>query len=223
MTIHPAGTRGDAILVESSAVEVLMAAAAGAIPGLVILATGGGNGPGAGTLRQDAGTKDVSWQAPGSATFGAPIDVAAGGSFVLEDGDDPDSWVRVSVSPTFQAAGAADALAQLQDVYNRVGPDDITAAEATAGAVEVFTLDLTNQSGMEVVGLKAWLDPATVDLEISDDGAVWVTPTTEGTALALGNLLPAAADILHVRRTIGAASPSDVAVLNLIHLSWVGL
>ena len=223
MTTYPAGTRGDGILVEVSGAEVLMLAASGAVPGAIVLAVGGENGPGAGTLRQLADLT-LQWRAPSSASFGEAINVSAGGSFVLEDGDSADSWVRVSVSVAYQAAGAIDAVVNLQERHNAAGPDDVTAAEASSGSTETFTATLTNQSGARVDGLVAWLNAATPDLEISDDGATWVSPTTFGTALALDAALePGDTDTLHFRRTIGASSPSDVEVINLTHLSWIGI
>lgn len=222
MTTYPAGTRGDAIRPKLAAVDVPMHGAAGAVPGTVVTAAGGANGPGSGILRQLT-TLRIQWRAPGSSTFGVSSNVSAGGAFVLEDGDNPDAWVRVVVAPLFQVPGLRDSIVYMQDVYNAVGPDDVTAPEALAGLVEAWMFTLENVSGALAQGLKAWIDPLITGLEISDDGIVWVAPTTELSALVLGDVPIAGSEDLHIRRTIGAAAPSNPEVLHLIELSWEGI
>ena len=167
-------------------------------------------------------TLELQWRAPGSSSFGVANDVAAGGAFVLEDGDDKSAWVRVVVSPGFQVPGLRDAIVYTQDLYNEMGPDDVTAIEAAAGLIEVWQFSLDNVSGNTAEGLKAWIDPSVTGLEISPDGIIWTAPTTELSALFLGDVPAAGAADLYFRRTIAAAAPSAPVVLHLVHLSWEG-
>lgn len=225
MTVYHAGERGDAIRVKSSGVEVPMLAVAGAVPGVTVLAASGKNDPASspGSVRHQVGGL-LSWKAPGSSTYGTAIAPPVDGAYVLEDGDDADQWVRVQVATSYLPAGDAVALVYMQGVFNAAGPDDVTAAEASAGDVASWTLTLENVGVPDVRNLVAWIDAGVSGLEISDDGAVWVAPTTEGTALALATpLVSGGTDTLHLRRTISAAAASDPDVEHLVHLSWEGL
>lgn len=221
MPTYHAGQRSDQVRLLDGAAEVQIHGIAGSVPGVTPLAAGGANGPGKGRLRQLADGR-LQWRAPSSSTFGAGVTVAAG-DFVLEDGTDAGAYLRVNVAPDFVVASPAEAEVHLQDVFNALGPDDVTAAEAVAGAVETKELTLKNFGTAEARDLRVWIDPAVAGLEISDDGVVWVNPTTLGTALNLGDLLGGASVSLHIRRTIGAGANSDPDVEHVIHRQWEGL
>lgn len=217
-------TGADSLKLSVSGAETRMLHAIGAIPGVRIAHAAARNGPGTGRLRSTGDGRSLSWMAPGSSAWGAAVPVGDGMA-MLEDGEDRDKFVRVETYADYLVTAAPqETTVLLADVWNNdIGSDDLSAAEATAGDVETYTVTLTNQSGLAITRLKCWLDAATADLEISDDGAAWVAPTGEGSALALADLIPGATDTLHVRRTIGAASHSDPDILNLLHFSFEGL
>jgi len=214
-----------ALEIRLTGVRVKHLVAVGTVGGVVIDRVAGRNGPGIGMLRAEGYSADAfAWRAPGSATFGPARAANADGYAVLEDGEDADKFVRVKVYSAFLSRTPNAAAVFLRDVYNNaVGHDDVTAGEATAGDVATYTISLTNVSGARIYSLRAWLDAAVSGLEISDDGATWVNPTTEATALRLSDLDAEAEDTLHLRRTIGAGASCDAGILNLIHLSFAGV
>lgn len=223
MTVHHAGTRGDAIRVRVGGEDVQHLAVLGTIRGVTPLAAAGRCGEGTGALRSlDTPPRRLQWRAPGSETWGTAVRVEADGSYLLEDGEDQHAWLRVGVDVSWLPDVPEEARVFLRDRYNALGPDDVSAAEASAGATEALELALANVSTNMVRAVTAWLDPATEDLELSPDGSAWSAPTSEGAGLALGDVNGGASVALHVRRTIGAGAPSAAEVLNLIHLAWEG-
>jgi hypothetical protein len=222
VTVHVAGSRGDALRVRTSGgVEIPSLTAVGAIPGVVPLAAAGQNGPGTGYVRCD-GNGRLAWKAPGSNTYGELVTVAADGSYLLEDGEDRDAWLRVQVRTAFLPSTPAEAQVLLGDRYNALGPDDVTSAEASAGLVETTTFQLYNAGAHRVDALKAWLDASVSGIELSTDGSSWSTPTTEGAALAFGNVNPGSFATLHVRRSVVAGAASNARITNILRFSWEG-
>lgn len=224
MTIHLATQRSDALRLLFAAVEVNHLLEVGAIPGTVILAAGGANGSGTGRIRSTGAGTDLQWRAPGSSTFGPAIEATADGDYVLEDGEDAAAFVRVRVRVAFLVdPNESDVL--VRDAYNALGPDDVSAAEATAGAVETRQYDLTNAGAFnDVEDVRVWIDPATADVEISDDNAIFVTPTgpTHIDALTFATIAPGASVPIYMRRTIAALSTFDPEVLNILGWDWKG-
>jgi len=178
------------------------------------------NGVGVGRLRASGTNGDVlQWQAPGSLTFGSKVNLTSGAELVLEDGEDPDKYIRAQPYTGFTYPDGDESRVFIEDQYNDVGGGDVTAAQATAGNQITFTLELKNVSNIIASHIRFWLDASVANYEISDDGAVWVTPTTEATGIAFSDLLPNASHTLHFRRTIPALSASDPAVLVIFFVS----
>lgn len=217
-------THADAIRIELSSVEIQHLVPIGAIPGTFIRAAAARNGEGAGDLRSEFDGTLLSWRAPGSSSFGDRIPVPTDGQYLIEDGDDRNKFVRVEVFVSFLQASPASARVYTKDVYNAVGKDDVTAAEATAGSVETYILDIANDGAMDALAFKAWIDPAVSDIEISKDGVSWFTPTSEAhvDVLVYDRIETLTTDPIHIRRTIAAAAPSAPKVLNLFHFAWDG-
>lgn len=214
-------THADALELSLSSVEIVHLTAVGTVSGIRILFVAARNGVGMGRIRNNGSL--ASWQAPGSSTWGDWAEVGTDGNYILEDGEDRDKYVRVAVLNAYLSAGFNEQRVVLQDVYdNAVSHDDVTAGEATAGDVTTHNVIMTNVSTMGLSDLRVWLDAAVAGMEIND-GSGWVSPTTESAALVFGALAPAATDTLQLRRTIGAAAPSDPDVLNHLHFSWNGL
>lgn len=201
--------------------EIVHLLAAGTVPGVRVLAVAARNGTGTGHLKTTgaAGTM-LSWKAPGSSAFGPEVNVSADASYVLED---PDSakWLRVQVYKDYLRSGPAQGAVRLYAVYNNgVGHDDVTAAEASAGDVAAYSVTTKNDSTQKLIAPRVWLDAAVSDLEISDDNATWVSPTTEAAALVFPDLPAGGSDILYLRRTIAAAATFDPKIENLLHMRY---
>jgi len=214
-----------ALQVFAAGVEVKHLVAVGTLPGVTITRVAGRNGPGMGYLRSSGPQAgQFAWSAPGSSSFGAAAAVDATGEALLRDGDDPDKFVVVHAHAGFLGVEPSTARVMLRDVYdNAVAHDDLSAGEAAAGDVDEYQLTLRNVSDARLENLRCWIDAATEDLKISDDGLVWHDPTDEADALWLGDLAGGAETTLHVQRTIGAAADADAGVLNHLHLAFSGL
>ena len=218
------GSRADAIRVKIASLEVLHLAAVETLPGVVILQAAGRNGPGTGQLQSSGDGTLVAWRAPGSATFGTAIDCGSDGAYLFEDGEDANKWLRVQVYASYLASTPRDARVYLGDLFANGPPhDDVTAQEASAGDVTIYSLELVNESAVNISDLRAWIHATVSGLEISDDNATWVNPTTEATGLSFGSLASGASKTLWLRRTIAAAAASDAKILTLLHFAWNGL
>ncbi len=218
-------TRGDSLRLEISDVEIRHLRLVGTLAGVAPLAAAGRNGPGIGRLRACGEGDVLAWLAPGSSTYGAQVDVSAGGDFLLEDGDDADKWLRVSVTAARLGTGPGETQVHLGDVYgNGVSHDDVSAAEALAGSVEIYQITLANDGPMDLLDLRCWIDAAVSGIEVSLNGADWFTPDAEdhGDVLIWARLAAEDTTTLHVRRTIGAAAEADAGVLTLLHFGWDG-
>jgi len=236
-------THADALRVEIDSVEISHLVAVGTIPGVSVAAVAARNGPGVGRLKSD-GDK-LAWQSPGSSEFGEPVTCAVDGSYLLEDGEDRDKWVRVQVYVSHLHPGHAAGRVALADRYAAgVGHDDVTAEEAAAGDLATYTLSLKNAGTAWLSNLRAWLGSVPTAggwrdmfalmlgwhsggpagrLEISDDGATWVRPGSEDAALVLPDLGPSATDTLHVRRTVDGGASAAPDVLAFLHFAFNGL
>jgi len=193
---------------------------AGEIPGVVINYVAGRNGVGTGELTHAMGA-GLTWKAPGSARVGVAVAVAVDGEYLLEDGEDPNKWLRVEVKTAYLRPGSATRVF-LDDWYNLLGPDEVTAAEAAAGLIDKRTMQLSNVGSAWLRDVRVWIDSAATGLEISDDDATWVTPTTEAAALLLGDMVPDPFTwvTMYLRRTIAAGAASNPKVLNELHFSF---
>lgn len=217
------GRHADAMRVTASGAQVDSLRWAGSIPGVVPLAIAGRNGPGYGRLRSTGDGTWLAWTAPGSATPGVPVYCGSDGTYLLEDGADRSKWIRVQVYASYLGNPTETRVALGDRWNNPIGHDDVTESEADAGDVETYTLTLTNDSAVLLSQIAAWLDDDVEDLEISDDGSTWVSPTTEATGLEFDDLAPGYSHTLHLRRTIAASSAADPDVLNHVLLAFSGL
>lgn len=218
------GTRADSLEFTIGGTELEFLAIVGAVPGVWVTHVAAKNGAGSGRLRTWGDGSEISWQAPGSSSAGRRKFIDQDAEYLLTDGDDPGKFIRIQVKPSFLASGPTASRVYLSRLFGSgVADDDVTSAEASAGITETYQITFENKSNAMVNNLVFWIDAATDDLEISDDGAAWVSPTTEATGLAFPQLAQGATDILHVRRTIGAASASDAGVLNDLHCRFDGI
>lgn len=199
----------------------------GALPGIRVLFVAARNGPGTGRLKTSAAGTKLQWGPPqpvlgpiGTARFGPAVDISSDGEYLIPGGD-ADSYVRVQVDTAYVSTTSIEADVAIADRYeNGVASDDVTAAEASAGDVSTYTIELTNVSLLDSDDVRIWIDVAVTGIEISDDGKVWVAPTTEATALVLGTIFAGASQTLHVRRTILAGASSNAEVLVRLRMTF---
>jgi hypothetical protein len=181
----------------------------GTLAGVAFADMGGRNGPGRAVLRCD-GQGRLAWRAPGSSTFGTPVECSAGGKFVLRDGLDGDKWVEVDVATGYLPAAPREALIELRERFNNaVVGGDVSSSQAAAGNVSTWTFDLKNRSATATPEVTLWLDIYTAQrYQISDDGSNWVAPLTQTSGLVV-NLSAGGTATIHVRRTITAGQPAS--------------
>jgi hypothetical protein len=224
---QPSARRGDALRIETT-YEALSHIAAGTLPGVAILAVAGRNGSGTGLLRASGDGTYLSWRAPRSDRFGSTVVCDADGDYMLEDGNFPDKFIRVNVSVDYLVPGAGDAKIYIKDIYdNGFAAADITAAQASAGNVQVYTIGLHNDSPMDILNVKVWLGSVGLVgiIELSTDAANYYAPTFEDHAdiIEFARIAAAGDETLYIRRTITAGAESDPAFLNHLEFSFEGI
>ena len=217
--------RNAALRLQLSGVDVQSLRIAGSCPGVVPIIASAANGAGIGTLTVSAGAC-LSWQAPGSTKPGKQC-VAAGGTVMLEDGADASKWIRVTVYPTYLPSSGQWAI-NLFDVYNNVGPVDVTSAEATAGETVVTEYTLKNVGGFAISAVRLWLDATAsgfADLSVSSDGTNYYSPisATDSHVLAWSSITPGASVNVWVKRVTGASAASNPSILNVLKFQWQSL
>lgn len=193
----------------------------GTLPGVSVVAAAGLNGRGRGRLRIAAGS--LFWRAPASSQYGAPAGVsglADGDELLLTDGADPSKWIRVAVYPAFLSPTAETGIF-LDDLFgNGVGPPDVTAADALAGSVPTWELELENVAASPVTAIRAYLAPGIAGVELSADASAWSAPATDAAGVGLGALNPGDVATLYARTTIDAMTPADPRVLAAVRASF---
>ncbi|MFA7254121.1 MAG: hypothetical protein WC107_06240 [Patescibacteria group bacterium] len=210
----------DQLQIEADSAAVELLTAVGTLAGVVVLLAGGKNGPGVGAILAGDGT--LAWRAPGSATFGAEVTVAVDGTYSIADGEDPDKVLQVQVYVNYLPAAGTTAEVFLADRYNNaIAQDDATAAEAAAGDVLDYQLELVNTSQDLASSFRVWLD-ASADsrTSISLDGVTYSAPASEATGLQVIAIAPGQSATLYVRRTIAAGDASTPKQPVRIHCAF---
>lgn len=134
------------------------------ITGLSNVFASGNNGAGNGTLEFDT-TLGLRWTAP-SGTAGAWVAIAADGDFMMEDGTDPNSYLRVTVTfASLPGSNQSDSVL-LVDAYNKQF-DNVSSGEASSGDTEYRALGAMNDNAGSITTVKVWID----DLGIADTSA----------------------------------------------------
>lgn len=148
------------------------------ITGLSNAFASGNNGAGSGTLEFDFSALSLRWTAP-SGTAGSWVDVSSNGDYIVEDGTDPNSFLRVTVTAASLPGSDQNDTVVLVDAYNKQF-DNVSESEATAGDTEYRALGAMNDNAGTITTVKIWID----DLGIADtttsatyaaSGAVTVT------------------------------------------------
>ena len=139
----------------STELEMLSAATSGMPANLTLAFVAGANGTGAGSLA--CPTADTIAWTPPSGTQGAAVTIANGETKVIEGGGGALSkYLRVSRTSAVALTGTATIT--LTDVVNNcVGFDDVTSAEATAGADEQRGFFLVHGGTVAATSLAVWV------------------------------------------------------------------
>lgn len=206
-----------------------------AVSNITITFVAGRNGEGIGNLVADS-TSSLRWTPPGGAP-GASVTIANGETKVLYGASpDADSYIIVTRTSATELGGS-ETVQLLQTINNVVGGSNFDGDDEAAGAEKYRALMFLSNAATNVTDLKVWIDDDfDTDLRIAKEtpdgtgaltvvanedsqpgGLVWVTPVTEGTALALGTVIPGGEIGLWIERKIVAASganPDVVTVLN---------
>lgn len=153
----------EALQLRLATLPVVSLAWLGTVPGVVIAAAAGLNGPGVGRLRVSGAS--IAWQAPGSGAFGVAVDAAVDGTYVLRDGVDPDKWLQVTVFTAFLSDATAPVY--LEEVYGNVMVSDFAAAAVAAGTVNTVTLRIYNVGDVAMEEVRVWLGGLDAELPIS--------------------------------------------------------
>jgi len=216
--------RADSLRLKIAAAEVQHLVPVGTIPGIVVEAVAARCGPGAARIRSSADGQRLAFRAPGSAVWGLDVVADVDTTFLLQDGEDPDKWARVTRYGEYMLTGQAEGRILLDDVFNNgVGHDDVTAGEALAGDVETYEIELWNDSLHRFSHLVVWLDAAVTGMEIFKEMVGWFSPTTEATGISLPDIGPGSFKSVMLRRTIDPAAESDTDVLQHLHFAFDGL
>jgi len=210
--------------------EIPCLRAVGTIPGVVVLAAAGRNGPGAGQLRSYGDGALLSWRAPGSSFEGAPVTCAADGEYLLEDGAEANKWLRVHVYRA-HLCGPSQASVLLEDLYNNaIAITDIDGLAAEIGSDDEQWVDLHNINSVTLGNVRAWIDPdyswdGTDGLQIRKSGGAWKAPNAEDhpDVLIWDSLGPGQTVRLEGLRQYAAEAESDPGILARLHFGFDGI
>ena len=127
----------------------------GALTNVTIDFVAGANLPGTGTLTVDASAQAIRWTAPLGAV-GDWVDIVSPETKVVEDGTDPEKYLRITASGALTADQSV--VITLADVLNNViGFDNVSSVEAAAGDSEYRCFSFKNESAFEIQNLNVYL------------------------------------------------------------------
>jgi hypothetical protein len=190
----------------------------GTVPGCALTRPAVRNGEGCGFLVADGDF--LTWRAPGSSSYGAPVDVSEDGDYLIEDGDDQSKFIEVGVHADYLPSGTDEGRVFLQRNYE--AGLEINAAIAESGNTSSATVYLRNASVHDVHGVKAWIDAGSKYCAISDDDSTWVTPHTEDApdVLAWDTIRRGELVAVYLQRTIPAGCQSNPKIPLALYASW---
>lgn len=217
------GTHADALDTWSDTAEFASLHWYGAVAGIRPILFSGLNGVGVGRLRINA-AGEVSWKAPGSATYGPGVlAIAEDATVVLEDGENPGKYARVEISHDY-VIGQGEATITLTDVFdNMLSSVDVTAAEASAGDTLVVSVYLKNVSTDTLADIRVWIEDGTY-YTISLNGSDYYAPDSEshGDVLYSASLAVGASLRIYVKRVIPGSTEFQPTMLVHLGYSWNG-
>ena len=115
------------------------------------------NGEGSGTLSYINGTTSLTWQAPGSASAGDPVDVSLDGTYLIQDGDDVNAALEVTVVAVSLPGSDQNDTITLAFIKESMGVPTIEGSETAAGVTRYFPIVARNDSGGPLTDVRAWM------------------------------------------------------------------
>lgn len=206
------------------------------INGIVVWGASGQNGIGTGVLT--APTADtLTWKAPGGTT-GTAVTIANGEYKIVED-DTASKYIIVQrISADDLQGSESCSLRWIRN--NGIAMENVSNADAVAGAVNYIAVMLRNESSSTITGLKIWLGTSSNDLRIAYEtpstgaiqtiadnetaptGVTWNTGTTSGTGISIATLAAGDEVGLWIERTIDADTTEGVDFFSEILCEFVG-
>ena len=126
--------------------------------GISVVYAAGENGDGIGVLEAVSGSS-IRWTAPGSSTAGEAVTIINGQTKIVEDGENPSAYLRVSRTGTDALTGSVDVL--ISDEYNNAtSHTPVTSAQRTSGLVQYRLIALRNEhesNGLDALDLAAYI------------------------------------------------------------------
>lgn len=124
------------------------------IPGVTIV-DAAGNSVGTGTLYYVAAGRLLSWQAPGAAFAGTPVDIASTGTYVIRGLGTDGGYVVVSVvsgslNTVTDFSPTATVVTQTQKVFDDVSKDEAFAGLTDYRCLYIRNTDATNAGDVEI-------------------------------------------------------------------------
>jgi len=162
------------------------------------------NGEGIATLASHNDGMDICFRAPGSEVFGPAVRCESDADYLLEDGEDKNKWIIVTVKTAFLRPTPQQAR-----VFMRL-QDGEMVTEQPPGAVANLSLRVENVSAFKLENVRVWCPTP---------GAVFFfgTPAaTEATSISLGTIAAAGQVELDMQLTIpGIADPSPAELIEV--------
>lgn len=137
----------------STRVAGLVVSVTSPISGITVTYASPENATGTGTLTATSSTT-LAYTAPGGSQ-GPSVSIAAGQSYVLEDGSDPGAYITIS-SSTASVTGTAS-LALSLPLNTAISMTDAAPAETTAGSVRYRAIMAVNKSAASINNLSYWI------------------------------------------------------------------
>ena len=219
-------TRANAVVINAGIGDLLNNAYTfvGTIPGVNITFVAAGNGPGIGRLRSESDGVTMRWTPPGETIEGPPVLGDVDGEYLVES-PDPRKWIRINITAAFLLPNAAESRVHLSPNLGRFAnfaDNDITAAQASSGDLQTYTVTAENESVKDIFGLRIWLDPLPRSpfLNIDDGIGGWLNPRSEAAARVLGDIAPGANVSFLIRRLVAPSQPFDPKVVNDARFSF---
>jgi hypothetical protein len=201
----PVGTHSDALRLQLSGVDVPIMRVFGTMPGIIVLAASGYNGPRTGTIT--VGSAGIAWN------DGTPAPATPDGEYLLE-ASDADDFIRVMVYNDYLPA-SGQATIDITDSYNVFGPADVTAVQATAGYTVTTQYTIKNISPLPVgVTIVSAIVP---NLLLGTDGVNF-----SNSSVVYSGIVAGASVNLYVQETTSAGAIFNPQILNATLCSWQG-
>lgn len=199
------------------------------MPGVVIEDASCNNGRGTGRMKYTTagnGQGLLSYKAPGSnnfSAFQAVTHLLDGQSWVLNDGSDPNKWLRVRIDVSELPAQSREERISFELRHGSV-VDTLLGTDATVPDSDSGTVWLQNISGLYIFNVRSWLQPFSLYAIRKSAPDAFVTVTTEATSIQIADqVAPAAVFSMQWTRTIPGGAFGQYFLEGHMNLRWDSL